>query len=300
MKVAILHQDLEWVEEKMQKLFQERGAQATLHDVRTATVEDIAGSDLVMNRVYASVANRDYRDNLSTLSLLAALEAHGIPCLNSYATTQSDYSKAHAAHLLQQAGVETPATRKVVHVDEITGARAFAREQGYPIIVKPDMGGRGKGVQKVTNEAALVSALEQGLTDAGYGAGYIVQEFIPSVRDIDCRIAIIDGGFAFSYSRTLTSRNGETPWFASTSKGSQEGPYTPTQEEIAIARRASTAIGSLFNEMDICFADRGPVIIENNPTPNYTKGDSHDLKRLTKAVELIIKKYEMPLSSHSR
>ena len=107
MRVAILHQDLEWAEQKMQGLFQERGAQATLHDVRQpidASIDALTGMDLVMNRVYASVANRNYRDNLTTLSLLAALEARGIPCLNSYATTQADYSKIHAAYLLHQAG----------------------------------------------------------------------------------------------------------------------------------------------------------------------------------------------------
>ena len=296
MRIAILHQDLEWAEQKMQGLFQERGAQATLHDVRRpvdATIDDLIGIDLVMNRVYASVANRNFRDNLTTLSLLAALEARGIPCLNSHATTQADYSKMHAAYLLHEAGVDTPGTHKVAGRDDIPSAISFARDHGYPIIVKPDMGGRGRQVQLVKDRRALTSALEEGLADEQYGAPYIVQEFIPSVRDIDCRLAVVDGEFAFSYSRTLISRNGEAPWLSSWCNGSKIGLYSPSPEEIAVAIRASAAIGSLFNEMDLCFSAKGPVIIENNPTPQFLEGDSDDLQRLTTAVDLIMQKYGM-------
>ena len=183
---------------------------------------------------------------------------------------------------------------------DIPSAIEFAGEQSYPIIVKPDMGGRGKNVQRVTNAAGLVSALEEGLADDQYRAPYIVQEFIPSVRPIDCRIAIVDGQLAFSYSRTLTSRNGEAPWLASTTNGSQEGPYSPKSNEIAVAIQSSAAIGALFNEMDVCFSAEGPVIIENNPTPNYIEGDSDDLQRLTTAVDLIMQKYDMSSSPHPR
>ena len=93
MKIAILHHDLEDSEKKMQELLVEGGILVKMLDVREASIEDFYDVSFVLNRVYASVANRDYSSISKTLALLKALEEKNIKCLNSYLTTFYDYSK---------------------------------------------------------------------------------------------------------------------------------------------------------------------------------------------------------------
>ncbi|MAE13187.1 hypothetical protein CMO92_01360 [Candidatus Woesearchaeota archaeon] len=299
MKVAILHQDLEWGEREIARQLQQKGFTVNLFDVRTTSLEDLTQTEelpsLVLNRVYASVANRDYRDNIKILDLLLSLERLGIPCMNSYYTSQFDYSKFKAAKRLKEEGVSTPETLYVGCLntetkDRITG---FIKKYGFPLIVKRDMGGRGKDLQRIENEQSLYTFLENKFSPTAqheYAGGFVVQEFLKPTRPFDCRLAVFDGEFAFSYGRTLISRvnNGDAPWLASVKLGSRMINYDPTPEEVALAISASNAIGAIFNEVDMTQTEKGPAIIENNPTPNY---DETEIDRVAKAVDLIEKTY---------
>jgi glutathione synthase/RimK-type ligase-like ATP-grasp enzyme len=73
----------------------------------------------------------------------------------------------------------------------------------------------------------------------------------------------------FAYGRTLISKNNDTPWLASVSNGSKIIEYTPTQEQIDVAIRSTQSIGAFINEVDMIQTHDGPIVIENNPTPNY-------------------------------
>jgi len=291
MKIAILHQDLEWAEEELQRQFQSRDIQTGLYDVRTTTVDDLIGYDLVLNRVYASVANRNWRDNIASLDLLHELESEGIPCLNSLHTTKVDYSKAYSAEVMMRKGVLTPKTILLAN-GETSPAYRFASNVGYPLVVKRDMGGRGKDLVRVNNEQELRQTLDNMFSpgyQAQYGAGIVVQEFLHSVGNYDCRIAIIDGELAFAYTRTLIQAgSSEDSWLASVARGSDMFDYEPKPEEVAVALKATKAIGALFNEVDIAFTKDGLAIIENNPTPNY---DETELHRVESVASLIVDKY---------
>ncbi len=57
-KFAILHQDLEWAEQTLQRYIVLKGHEAILVDLNDADNVDFTLFDVVLNRVYASVANR--------------------------------------------------------------------------------------------------------------------------------------------------------------------------------------------------------------------------------------------------
>ncbi|MBU0461202.1 MAG: hypothetical protein KJ574_01310, partial [Nanoarchaeota archaeon] len=71
--IAILHQDLEWTEQEIQRQFVKRDIHAELFDVRETSICDLCDFEAVLNRVYASVANRNFLHNLKTLEMLKAL-----------------------------------------------------------------------------------------------------------------------------------------------------------------------------------------------------------------------------------
>lgn len=57
-------------------------------------------------------------------------------------------------------------------VNDSKGARAFANGIGYPLVAKPDVGERGNLVEKIKDEAALVSYIER------CPIPFLVQEFV--------------------------------------------------------------------------------------------------------------------------
>ena len=99
MKVVILHHDLEFAEKKMAEVFTQKGCETLLIDVRNAQLLDFEGVDLVLNRVYASVANRDHSAISKALELLQNLEEDGVYCLNSQFTSFYDYSKYEVVYV---------------------------------------------------------------------------------------------------------------------------------------------------------------------------------------------------------
>lgn len=291
MKIAILHQDLEWPEKELKRQFEKRNVSVDFVDISSASVAELKRYDLVLNRIYASVANRNYKDNLRTLSLLADLEKEGVFCLNSYQTSLADYSKFASAELMKKNNVLTPETVLINNKTPLSEVLGISENFGFPLILKRDMGGRGKNVFLVNDESDLKNIYEKIFSEeflANYSGNYVIQKFIKSVKPFDTRVAIVNGEFAFSFSRTLISEKSDEPlWLASLSKGSTRIERVATEEEIDLAMRATKSIGALFNEVDITYGEDGPVIIENNPTPNYNEGE--DEERVACAVDLIIK-----------
>ena len=286
MKLGILHHNLEWAEEELQRQFQKRGIETDLLDIRTASIEILRNYDLILNRIYASVANRNYQDNLRALNLMEELEKSGVHCINSFFTTKADYNKYFASKIMKENGILNPETILIKDLDSISLAFDFASKFGYSLIVKRNMGGRGKDIVRVNNAEELTKVLNKMLSPEyrkTYDAGVIIQQFLSNVRGYDCRIAIIDGNFAFAYKRTLIAdgTSGD-PWLGSHSKGSELFDYTPTAEEIDLARKATGAIGALLNEIDMTFTEQGPAIIENNPTPSH---DKTELDRVVAVAE---------------
>lgn len=293
MKVGILHHDLEWAEKEMGRLLSEKGFEVIYSDVRDSNHDDLFDCDCVLNRIYASVGNRDCKSNVKVLELLKELEDKKIYCLNSYLATLNDYSKSKSSEVMNKNNIANPRTIFVGSVEEDReNILDFAKDEGYPLIIKRDMGGRGKDVLKVENEEELFFSLGKVFADGdGYNQGFVVQAFARNVRGYDCRIAIVDGEFAFSFKRSLigVSEDDEL-WLASVSRGSKKEGYDPSEEEIELAKKATGAINAVFNEVDLTFTKEGFVIIENNPTPNYMEGQ--DEEKISGAVDLIVKKIQ--------
>ncbi len=78
-------------------------------------------------------------------------------------------TKSGMAGLFRAAGVPYPETRRVTTPDAV---RVFAKEQGFPLILKPDLGVGAFRTYRVESEAELERVLEEPLQ------GYLMQPFI--------------------------------------------------------------------------------------------------------------------------
>lgn len=287
MKIAILHENLEFSEKSFKEIFEkDYNSEVKLFKISEIKLENILDfkPDLTLNRVYASVANYNYSIIEKTLNLLKELENKGIISVNSYETSLYDYNKFEQFKIMKQNNVPTPDT--ILIDDNIDD---FLNKYRYPIMLKRNTGGRGKDILKIDNENELyehIKITKDASEKENYHGGYILQEFVKSNRPYDCRIGIVNGKFGFAHARTLISEGDEDVWLASLSKGSKLMEYSPSEEEIEIAKNATKSIGALFNEVDMTFTNKGPIIIENNPTPNYDKRGYIILKQ---AVDVIMK-----------
>src|SRR5690348_13270242 len=98
--------------------------------------------------------------------------------------------KTAARRLAVSAGVPVlPGTEKPVK--SIAEARSIAKEIGYPVIVKAAMGGGGRGMRVVQEEAQLEARLEeaQGEAKSAFGdASVFLEKFLPRARHIEVQV----------------------------------------------------------------------------------------------------------------
>ena len=241
----------------------------------------------MLNRVYASVANRNWKDNICVLDLLGRLEEQGVRCINSRACTEADYYKYRSAQMMIKSGVPTPVSALLEQMSDYVAQEDTISQWGFPLVIKRNMGGRAFDICRATSERELRARLEQVFSREyldDYAGGIIVQPYLRSIRSYDIRIQIVAGEYVYGLSRSLVSmRPGEEPWLGSSQWGSKMSLYHPSEQEIAIAKHATLAIGAVVNEVDLLETEEGYSVIENNPTPSFRENSVY-LNKLCDAL----------------
>jgi glutathione synthase/RimK-type ligase-like ATP-grasp enzyme len=150
---------------------------------------------LFFNRMSASAYLRSHGNAIFyTRGLLASLEKTGIRVINGYEAFQIEISKALQAALFGSLGVKFPKTRVVNAAGQIAAA---ATDLAFPVIVKPNIGGRGAGIIKFDSPEDLETAIEQNLIDLGIDSTALVQEFAPKRGGSIQRIETLGGKFLY-------------------------------------------------------------------------------------------------------
>jgi glutathione synthase/RimK-type ligase-like ATP-grasp enzyme len=273
MKIGILHEKLEWTEQELERIFTQRGIEVARFDIRDTSAAEISayGPDILLNRVYASVGNRNFPALAKTIGILERLEENSVLAVNSANATKADYGKFFAYQAMKRAGISTPTT--VVYDSQADLEEVLSQQlDGLPIIVKRDSGGRGVDVAKCDTLEEVTSAISaiQGASD--YNGMTLLQQFVIPAEDRDYRVCVIDGEVVYHHGRSLIAlKPGEAPWLASRSRGSTILPIEREvpQELAAFATNAANSIGAILDVLDIVRTDNGYTVIEHNPTPNF-------------------------------
>lgn len=288
-KVIILHQDLEYSEKKLCSALRKSRVNTKLVDVR----EDLSWIDssmLVLNRVYASVANRNYGDILLTLKKIKELEDRGVRVINDSNASFYDYSKFDASKIQKSKGILTPETFLVNNLEQMKNIMNSILN--YPVILKRNCGGRAVDVKLVKGETHL-EQVWSGFEN--YGGNFILQEFVNSLDDFDYRVTCFNGKVLYCYTRSLLQEDSSFKWLASVSKGSERKIVQIDDELKNFVLKATEAIGADFNSLDIVRTDKGYCVIENNLTPNFSDANSFEKKLSESLLDSLTKSI---ISSH--
>src|SRR6266478_1664161 len=151
---------------------------------------------LFFNRMSASAYLRGNAQGIFfTRDYLAHLERIGTRVINGCKAFSFEISKAAQLALLHSLGLATPRSRIVNCAIQAVSA---AQEIGFPVIIKPNIGGRGAGIIRLDSAPELAHAAAAGTIGFGIDGTVLVQEFLP-VRDGNItRVEILGGKFLYA------------------------------------------------------------------------------------------------------
>ena len=152
---------------------------------------EIEGAALVFNRMSPSAWKRGAGGAIFyTLHFLTELEEAGVPVVNGSTVFRLEISKARQVALLERLGLPVPRTRVVNHPAQLPLA---AESLQFPLIVKPNIGGSGAGIQRFDTPAALREAALAGTIPPALDGTLLLQEYHPPRGHSIVRVETLEG-----------------------------------------------------------------------------------------------------------
>lgn len=207
MRVAVLYEHPQWFLPLFDAL--ERRGLEVLHVDATRLRWDPAEPPefaLLLNRMSPSSHTRGHRHAIyAAASYIDWVESHGVPVVNGSAAYRLELSKSAQLDLLRRLKIRHPRARVVNNAAEVSAA---AHDLTFPVVVKPNVGGSGAGIQRFESITELAGASSAGTLDLGIDSTALVQEFLPARGGSITRLEILDGGLLYAIDITPPAGHG--------------------------------------------------------------------------------------------
>ena len=195
----------------------------------------------------------------STLAVLAALIAAGVPSVNQPAAIRRGRDHWRTACALAAAGLPHPETEACSEPETL--AAAAARVCGFPCVVKQRRSRQGIGVIKVNARAELEAVLDSLWR---VGDEVVVQRFCPP-GGVSRRVLVLDGEVLGGTEHL--AREGE--FRANAARGASVAAVELDAETTQLAVAAATVTGLGLAGVDLIPDGPRWVVGEVNPTPGW-------------------------------
>ena len=196
--IYILHENEEWLV-PLRAEFEQRGVTAKewfLHE-GTIAFDELPDDAVYYNRMSASSHTRGHRfaPELTRLAL-TWLERHERTVVNGTPALYLELCKLSQYAALAAAGVKTPRTRAVVGRDEIVpAAKAFAQ---WPLILKPNRGGKGLDVTRFDSLASLQQFVESDDYATPLDGTWLLQAYVQPANAQITRCEFVNQQFIYA------------------------------------------------------------------------------------------------------
>jgi hypothetical protein len=160
---------------------------------------------LLFNRMSPSAWQRGLGHGIFyTLNYLAHLEGKGVRVVNGYRCFAHEISKALQLTNLEKLGLPYPKARVINHPSQAVEA---AEAIGYPVVLKPNIGGSGAGIERFNTPAELRAAVEGNRLYFGIDSTALVQEAFTARDGIITRVEVLGGKFLYAIRIHITGES---------------------------------------------------------------------------------------------
>jgi hypothetical protein len=205
--LAIYYEHPDWFRPLFQQL-DERGVPWLKIDARHHHY-DVASPEreysLLFNRMSPSAWQRGLGQAIFyTLNYMAHLEGRGVRVVNGYRCFSHEISKALQLTNLEKLGLPYPKAQVINHPSQaLTAAEAIR----YPVVIKPNIGGSGAGIERFNSAEELRAAVEAKRLYFGIDSTALVQEAFTARDGIITRVEVLGGKFLYAIRIHITGES---------------------------------------------------------------------------------------------
>ena len=301
--IGVLYESDEWSDYHLAAELEGFGCEVAMIDMQSDGAESQAlACDMLVSRVFASAYSRGHATALSrTPALLARAEQAGIRVINPARAHAFETSKARSTSALAQAGVPVPKVYGVFRAAELAQALPACPEQGvaarlgkgagrgaavdfgressialegtasaaalpaiaFPLVAKPDCGGRG-GDTFVAHDVAELAAQAKNIAP---DLPMLLEEYVAPAHGYLTRIEVIGGKPVLVLKRSVAA-NGLSGYH----QGSTYDFYPECPQVVLdYARKACAALSFEVGSFDVIEACGRIAFIDCNSVSNVSE-----------------------------
>ena len=161
---------------------------------------------LLFNRMSPSAWQRGLGHAIFyTLNYLSHLEETGVRVVNGSRAFTHETSKALQLQVLESLGLPYPKAHIINHVSQALEA---AEAVGYPVVIKPNIGGSGAGVERFASSDELRRAIDEKRLYFGIDSVALIQEAFTPRDNIITRVEVVGGQYLYAIQIHLTGNDG--------------------------------------------------------------------------------------------
>lgn len=195
--IAIYYEQQSWFVPLFNQL-DARGVNWVKVDARNHQYDLRSGDEysLLFNRMSPSAWQRGFGHTIFyTLGYLKHLEEKGVRVVNGSRAFAHEISKATQLTNLDSLGLDYPKARVVNHPSQVLEA---ADAVGFPLVVKPNIGGSGAGIERFDSREQLEKAVAENRLQFGLDNTALVQECFTPRDGIITRVEVLGGRYLYA------------------------------------------------------------------------------------------------------
>lgn len=218
--------------------------------------EDLIGFDAIIPRIASSFTRYGS-------AVVRQFEMQGVYTTASSIAIVRSRDKLRTMQLLARAGIGIP---KTVFSRGIVDAEDLIEEVGgTPVVIKLARGTHGRGVVLAESKKAAKSVLQSFYLMDDDGTNILVQEYIEESAGEDIRAFVVGGKVVASMKRQSL----DDDFRSNLHQGGTGTVVKLTDDERKIAVKAAKAVGLSIAGVDMIRSERGPLVLEVNPSPGF-------------------------------
>jgi hypothetical protein len=195
--IAVLDEHPDWLE-PLYTAFEARGTPYQKIDISASSYDPQSAEvfPFYINRLSPSAAKRGHQAALSyALNYILHLESLGARVVNGSRTVLLETSKAQQASLLRRLGIPHPRT---IVLNDVSQAEKYLGEFAFPVVIKPNCGGSGAGIEKFSAPDQLREAIANHTIQVPVEGLVLLQQFIQPKDDHIVRVETIRGKMIYA------------------------------------------------------------------------------------------------------